>query len=106
MKGWFEFGLGIMYLEISIIALLTVLQTLFLMYLHKLTLSVIHTSLLALKSEIADAINQVISGEGVLSEAQSVTPIQMFIMDYLKQNMRPKNPDLNKLRNDDGTFGV
>mgnify|MGYP003147648444 CR=1 FL=1 len=92
-----------MYQEIAIIGLLTLLQTLFLIYLHKITMSVIHTSLLALKKEIADTINQ-LTGEG-LAETQSVTPIQMFMMDLLKQNMANKNPDLNKLRNDDGTFG-
>ena len=95
-----------MYQEIAFIALMTVLQTLFLMYLHKLTLGVVHTSLLALKKEIADAINSIIGENGSIEQAQSVTPMQMFIMDYIKENLKAGKPNVDVLRNSDGTFGV
>lgn len=63
-------------------------------------------SFIALKEEISNAIKQILEGD--LPLAEPVNPIQLFIMDYLKNNMAQKNTNLellqNKERDDMGKF--
>ena len=55
-----------------------------------------------LDNTIAEAIQSVL-GSGI-SESEQINPIQMMLFDLIKQNMQPKNPDLNLLKDDKGKF--
>ncbi len=55
-----------------------------------------------LDSTIAEAI-QTVLGSGI-KETEQVNPIQLMLFDLIKQNMQPKTPDLNLLKDEKGKF--
>lgn len=54
-----------------------------------------------LDATIAEAIQSVL-GSGI--QPEQVNPVQLMIMDLIKQNIKPKEPNLDLLRDDQGKF--
>ena len=96
--------LGMLYYEMLIIALLTLVQTLFIIFLHRGMITVLQGGLLELDQKIALAIQNVLSGEITLPEPAN--PIQQFFMQMVTERMQSaqKTPDLSILRDENGKF--
>ena len=101
-KGGVRVGWGVFQLIIATIALSTLINVLLLFFLHRTTTRLLHLSFLALKEEIANAIQQVLGGN--IQPTEPINPFQMLLIDYVKANMTKKSPDLEILRGDDGKF--
>ena len=94
--------LGMYYALIAVIALSTIINVLAIWFFCKSMLSGLLSHLIKLDSTIAEAISSVIGENSVL--AQEVNPVQLMIMDLIKNNMTQKVPDLDKLRDNSGKF--
>lgn len=87
---------------IATIALFGILNMVTVWFFTKAMLSGLLNRVNQLDNTIAEAIQSVL-GSGI-SESEQINPIQMMLFDLIKQNMQPKTPDLNLLKDDKGKF--
>ena len=102
VKGLIEFALSMLYIEISIIALLIILQTGFIIFLHRGMIRAVGIGLKNLDSSIAEAIEKVLSGE--LPNIDPVNPMQAMIMQLIQDKMTNNNPNIDIIRDEHGKF--
>ena len=99
-KAGFRFGLGMAYIEISIIAVLIALQTVLIIILHRGMVRAVAIGLKNLDSSIATAIQKVLSGD--LPEIEQVNPVQALIMNFVQEKMKNSGPNLDIIRDENG----
>lgn len=80
---------------IATILVSTVILTGLQLFLHRLTTKILHFSFIALKQELKEAIDQILSGE--ITTAEPVTPMQMLVMDIVKSKLQPAPPRIDDL---------
>jgi len=91
-----------MYLEIALIGLQTLVLTIIMIFLARAMARTLLTALLELDHKIAEAIQQVVSGNIELPEAPN--PIQSLLVEAFKNNMMKNNPNVELVRGEDGKF--
>jgi len=87
---------------IGLIAFFGVLNIFTVWFFSKILLSGFIQRVNQLDENLAEAI-QTVYGSGI-SPTSEISPIQMFFMDLLKENLGKKQPDLELLRAKDGKF--
>ena len=87
---------------IGIIAFFGILNIFTVWFFSKILLSGFITRVNQLDENLAEALQSVL-GSGI-SPTSEISPIQMFFMDLLKENLGKKTPDLELLRAKDGKF--
>ena len=97
-----RYGWGMLYIEISIIALLTLLQTLFIIFLHRGMITTIQTGLLDLDNKLANAIKGLL--EGNIDLPDPINPMQQMIMQIIQQKINPDPSQEVLIRDKDGKF--
>ena len=73
------------YIELIIIALLTLIQTFFLIFLFRGLNRALVTGLLELDSNLAAAIDKVMSGE--MPNMEPINPMQAMLMNIIQEKM-------------------
>lgn len=91
-----------LYIEISIIALLTLVQTLFIIFLHRGMITVIQGGLLDLDNKLASAIKGLL--EGNIDLPEPINPMQQMIMQIIQEKMKPNPSQEVLIRDQDGKF--
>ena len=90
------------YIIIATIALFGVLNILSIWFFTKAMLKGLLNRVNQLDSTIAEAIQSVLSGG--IQETEQVNPIQLLLFDLIKQNIKPKTPNIDLLKDDSGKF--
>lgn len=102
IKEFLRYGLGMLYYELVLIALITLVQTLFLIFLHRGLITVVQGGLLDLDRKIGEAIKGILEGNIELPE--QINPMQQIIMSMIQDKLKPKDPDMQVLRDENGKF--
>ena len=102
VKDWLGLRLATMYLEIAIIGLQTLVLTIIMIFLARGLARTLLTALLELDHKIAEAIQQVVSGNIDLPEP--INPFQSMLMEIVKNNMTAKAPKIELVRGEDRKF--
>ena len=102
VKDWWGVRWDTMYIEIALISLQTLLLTTLIILLHRGMSRTILTALIQLDNKIAEAIQQVVSGNIELAEPPN--PLQALLVEAFKNNMIKKNPNVELVRGEDGKF--
>ena len=102
VKDWWGVRWNTMYIEIALISLQTLLLTTLIILLHRGMSRTILTALIELDHKIAEAIQQVVTGNIELPEPPN--PIQALLVEAFKNNMMKKNPNVELVRGEDGKF--
>ena len=91
------------YIGISISTVIIVVLTIFL---HRTTTKILHLSFVALRNELRDALETVLSGN--MAVAEPINPMQLLMMDLIKSKMNPRKPSIEDLteqtRDESGKF--
>ena len=88
-------GLGMLYIEIAIIALIILVQTFLIIILHKGMITEIQKGLFDLDAKLATAVQNLISGNIDLPDP--INPMQQMIMQIIQSKINP-NPGNEKIR--------
>jgi len=91
-----------MYLEIALIGLQTLVLTIIMIFLARGMARTLLTALLELDHKIAEAIQQVVSGNIELPDP--INPFQSMLMEIVKNNMTKNAPNIELVRGEDGKF--
>jgi len=90
------------YLEIAIIGLQTLVLTGIMIFLCRGIARTVLTVLLELDHKIAEAIQQIIGGN--FETPDPPNPIQQMLFEVIKNNMTKKEPNVELVRGEDGKF--